>query len=174
MSTSAIQKDTVVKVHYRGTLSKNGAVFDHSEGREPLEFMVGHQQMIPGFEAALIGKSAGEKVKFNLPPEEAYGERDPKGVHVLPLDQAPEGLEVGDQVSLQAPNGQIIPLRVIEKDSENITLDMNHMLAGEELTFEVEVLEVREASAEEIAQGLSMSQLAAQESDCCSSGTCSG
>ena len=78
MSSLAITENTVASVHYRGTLTRNGEEFDNSEGREPLTFLVGHRQMIPGFEAALIGKVAGDKLKVDLAPEDAYGERDSK------------------------------------------------------------------------------------------------
>ena len=153
MSNIIIVENTVTSVHYRGTLTRNGDEFDNSEGRDPLTFLVGHRQMIPGFEAALIGKVAGDKVKFELTPEQAYGEKDPEAIQVVPLSQLPEGLKAGDKLAAQAPNGQVIPLSVTEVNEDTATLDMNHELAGESLTFEVEVIEVREATTEEIAHG---------------------
>ena len=153
MSSLAIAKNTVASVHYRGTLTRNGEEFDNSEGREPLTFLVGHRQMIPGFEAALIGKVAGDKLKVDLAPEDAYGERDSEAVQEVPLAQLPDGIKVGDRLAAQAPNGQVIPLSVTAVNEETATLDMNHELAGETLTFEIEVIEVREASAEEVTHG---------------------
>lgn len=173
MSNIAIQENTVATVHYRGTLTKTGDEFDNSAGGDPLEFLVGFQQMIPGFEAALMGKSAGEKVVFNLSPDQAYGAHNPEGVQEVPLDQLPEGVEVGVTLTLQAPSGQVFQLRVVEMTEESATLDMNHSLAGEELTFEVEVIGVREANAEELSRGMTMDQISESESDCCKTGSCS-
>ena len=173
MSNITIQEKTVATVHYRGTLTKNGDEFDNSAGGDPLEFLVGFQQMIPGFEAALMGKSAGEKVVFNLSPDQAYGAHNPEGVQEIPLDQLPEGVEVGVTLTLQAPTGQVFQLRVVEMTEESATLDMNHRLAGEELTFEVEVIGVREANAEELSRGMTMDQISESESDCCKTGSCS-
>ena len=153
MSTIAIAENTVASVHYRGTLTKNGEEFDNSEGREPLTFLVGHRQMIPGFEAALMGKVAGDKVNVNLSPEDAYGERDDSAVQIVPLTQLPDGIKVGDRLAAQTPDGHMIPLSVTEVNDESATLDMNHELAGEALTFDIEVIEVRQASEEEIAHG---------------------
>ena len=173
MNAIVNKENTVVSVHYRGTLTKNGEEFDNSAGREPLTFLTGFRQMIPGFEAELIGKSAGDKCTFTLSPDQAYGKRDPNAVQVVPLDQLPDGVEVGDQLALQTPDGQVIPLLVSEKNEDSATLDMNHELAGESLTFEVEIIKVREASEEELSQGMTQDQMSSPESDCCSSGTCS-
>lgn len=173
MSEVLIKENTVVSVHYRGTLTSNGEEFDSSENRDPLTFLVGFQQMIPGFEAALIGKTAGEKVEFNLTPDQAYGEHDPQAVQMVPLAQLPNGVKIGDQLALQTPEGQVIPLRITAMTQDTATLDMNHKLAGEGLTFAVEVLSVREASSEELEKGMTSDQMAESESDCCKSGTCS-
>ena len=109
--------------------------------------------MIPGFEAALMGKQAGDEVKFDLTSEEAYGERDPDAVQDVPLSQLPEGISAGDQLAAQTPDGHMIPLIVVAVNEESATLDMNHALAGEALSFEVNVVEVREATQEETAHG---------------------
>jgi FKBP-type peptidyl-prolyl cis-trans isomerase SlyD len=148
-----IEKNTVASVHYRGTLTRNGEEFDNSAGGDPLSFLVGHGQMIPGFEAALIGKSAGDEVKFDLTADEAYGERDPDAVQEVPLSQLPEGISAGDQLAAQTPSGHVIPLVVAEVGDESAMLDMNHELAGEALTFEVSVIEVRAATEEELSHG---------------------
>lgn len=148
-----IQENTVATVHYRGTLTRNGEEFDSSAEGDPLVFLVGHGQMIPGFEAALLSKSAGDEVKFDLTPDEAYGERDPEAVQEVPLDQLPEGISVGDELAAQTPSGHVIPLTVSAVGEETATLDMNHELAGEALTFEVTVVEVRAATEEELAHG---------------------
>lgn len=153
MSAVTIQENTVASVHYRGTLTQGGEEFDNSEGRDPLVFLVGHGQMIPGFEAALMGKSAGDQVKFDLNPEDAYGEHNPEGIQEVPLSQLPDGLEVGAQLAAETPDGHIIPLTVTAIGEESATLDMNHELAGKHLTFEVTVVEVRPATEEEMAHG---------------------
>lgn len=144
-----IDENKVVRVHYTGTLPDSGDVFDSSEGREPLAFLVGHKQMIPGFERELMGAVAGEKVEFTLSPEDAYGERNPDAVQQVPLDMfggiAPE---IG--MTLMSDLG---PFIVSQIDGDVITADFNHALAGKSLTFNVEVLEVRDATPEEIAHG---------------------
>ena len=171
MSEVVIKDNSVVSVHYRGTLTKNGDEFDNSKGRGPLTFMMGSKQMIPGFEAALMGKNSGDKFTFNLSPEQAYGERNPKAVQSVPLSQVPEGIEVGDRLTLQTPEGQVIPLLVSDKDEESVTLDMNHELAGEHLTFDVEIIDVRDANDEEVSRGI-MGQISMPENDCCQIGSC--
>lgn len=144
-----IDENKVVRVHYTGTLPDSGDVFDSSEGKEPLAFLVGHKQMIPGFERELMGAVAGEKVEFTLSPEDAYGERNPDAVQQVPLDMfggiAPE---IG--MTLMSDLG---PFIVSQIDGDVITADFNHALAGKSLTFNVEVLEVRDATPEEIAHG---------------------
>ena len=173
MDTLVVKNHTIASVHYRGTFTSTGEVFDHSEGRDPLEFIVGFQQMIPGFEAAIMGKSVGETLSFDLSPEQAYGAHDPQAIKTIPLSQLPDGIEVGQTLALQTPEGRVIPLRVTEKTEESATLDMNHELAGKSLTFEVEIVALREAEAEEISQGMTSAQLSDMENDCCRTGTCS-
>lgn len=150
---STIEKNTVATVHYRGTLTGTDSEFDSSIGSDPLSFLVGHGQMIPGFEAALMGKSAGDKVTFDIPCAEAYGEYDEEGHQVIPASQMPEGVKVGDRLAAQTESGHVVPVRVLEMSDEGVTLDFNHELAGQDLTFEVEVVEVREATEEEVSHG---------------------
>lgn len=146
---SKIENNTVARVHYTGTLPDTGEVFDSSEGREPLTFLVGHRQMIPGFERELMGKELGEKVEFTLSPEDAYGEHNPDAVQKVPLDMFGNiKPEVG--TTLMSDMG---PFRVTEVGDELITVDFNHALAGKSLTFNVEVVEVRDATEEEISHG---------------------
>ena len=173
MSEIKIKENTVVSVHYRGTLTKNGEEFDNSGDREPLTFIVGFQQMIPGFEAALMGKIMGEKVEFDLTPDQAYGDHDPEMVKHVPIAQLPKGVKVGQQLALQGPGGQEIPLRITAVTDETATLDMNPKLAGEKLTFAVDIISVREATVEETTAGMTIDQIVATQSDCCKSGTCS-
>ncbi len=146
---SKIENNKVARVHYTGTLPENGEVFDSSEGREPLTFLVGHKNMIPGFERELMGASAGDKVEFTLSPEDAYGNHNPDAVQQVPKDMFGDiNPEIG--MTLMSDMG---PFRVTEIADEVVTVDFNHALAGKSLTFNVEVVEVRDASSEEIAHG---------------------
>ncbi|MGB1587263.1 MAG: FKBP-type peptidyl-prolyl cis-trans isomerase [Poseidonia sp.] len=154
-----VAENTVASVHYTGTLPDSGEVFDSSEGRDPLTFLVGHRQMIPGFEANLMGAAVGERREFTLTAEEAYGERDDEAVLQIPRDNFAQleqedgaALEIGMQLVAQMPHGPA-PFTITELTEETVTADFNHALAGESLTFSVEVVELREASEEEIAHG---------------------
>lgn len=132
-----------VKVHYTGTL-ENGEVFDTSQEREPLEFQLGQGQLIPGFEKAVIGMSAGDSTTVDIPSDEAYGEVREDLVINVPKDQLPDDVEpkVGMQLQVNQQNGQPIPVRITEIKEDELVLDANHPLAGKNLTFEIELLEV--------------------------------
>ena len=146
---SEIAENKVASVHYTGTLPDSGEVFDSSEGREPLTFLVGHKNMIPGFERELMGAKVGDKVEFTLSADEAYGEHNPAAIQKVPLDMFGDITpEVG--MTLMSDMG---PFRVTKVDEKEITVDFNHALAGQSLTFNVEIVEVRDATEEEIAHG---------------------
>ncbi|MDZ7719091.1 MAG: peptidylprolyl isomerase [Balneolaceae bacterium] len=132
-----------VKVHYTGTL-ENGEVFDTSQEREPLEFQLGEGQLIPGFEKAVIGMSEGDSTKVDIPSDEAYGEVREDLVINVPKDQLPDDVEpeIGMQLQVNQQNGQPIPVRITEVKDEELVLDANHPLAGKNLTFEIDLLEV--------------------------------
>ena len=132
------------RVHYRGTFN-DGSQFDSSYDRgEPLEFVCAAGMMIRGFDAAVVNMEPGETVKIHLMPEEAYGMPDPNQILTVPISQLPgsESLPVGQQVYLQGSNGQPFPVKVTAKDDQSITLDANHEMAGKELNFEIELVEV--------------------------------
>ena len=139
-----IQEGSNVKLHYTGTLN-DGTVFDSSEGKDPLEFTVGEGQVIPGFEKELMGMKAGDKKTLNILTEDAYGERDEQRVGDYPKENIPEGMEieVGSKVFLQAPEGGIAFATILKIEEEIVVLDLNHPLAGKDLTFEIEILEVQ-------------------------------
>jgi len=140
----------VYSFHYTLTNS-TGQVLDSSEGREPLVFMAGAGQIIPGLEAELVALGVGDKKKVEVRAVDAYGERDPQKLIEVPLDKLPkEKVEIGDQ--FQA-GGQHAPLTVTEVTETHATLDANHPLAGMDLSFDVEVTGVREATLEELAHG---------------------
>ena len=135
-----------VRVHYRGTFN-DGTEFDSSYERgEPLELVCGAGMMIPGFDAAVAEMEAGEIVQVHLMPEEAYGEADPAAVVTLELKELPgaETLAVGQRILLQDVYGQPIPVKVAAKDAETITFDANPEMAGKELNFTIELVEVLE------------------------------
>ncbi len=145
-----VENGLFVSVAYTGTLD-NGEVFDTSEGRHPLEFQIGSGQLIKGFEDAVIGLSLNDKKEFTLQPDEAYGQRDDERVHDFPRTELPTGVDpkVGDTVSFSTPEGQQIPARLIKMDDVNLTFDLNHPLAGESLTFAVEVVGISETPTQE-------------------------
>ena len=157
MSENTLKENSVASVHYTGTLPDSGEVFDSSEGRDPLTLLVGHRQMIPGFEEEMMGASVGERREFTLTPERAYGDRDDQAVlqipreNFAPLEQEAK-LEVGMQLVAQMPHGPS-PFTIVEFTEELVTGDFNHALAGKSLTFSVEVVELRDASEEELAHG---------------------
>ena len=133
------------RVHYRGTFN-DGAQFDSSYDRgEPLEFVCGAGMMIKGFDAAVADMEVGQIVDVHLMPEEAYGMPDPKMVMTFEIAQLPgsEDLAVGQQVYLSDSTGQPFPVKVAAKDDRTITLDANHEMAGKELNFRIELVEVK-------------------------------
>ena len=144
-----VEKDAVASVHYTGTLPESGEVFDTSEGRDPLTFLVGHQQMIPGFEEELMGAEKGERRTFTLEPERAYGEKIAEAVQQIPAEMFGD-ITPEPGMTLMSDVG---PFNVVSVDGDTVTVDFNHKLAGETLQFSVEVVDVRAATEEEIAHG---------------------
>lgn len=133
-----------VKAHYRGTLD-DGTQFDSSYDRgEPIAFTCGAGQMIAGFDAAVMDMQVGEKKSVHIPAAQAYGERRDDLLMNFPAEQVPnmEQIKVGDKLFLQAPNGMPIPVTVVDVDASGVVLDANHELAGQDLNFDVELVEV--------------------------------
>ena len=139
-----------VCVDYKGTL-QNGDVFDTSHGRQSLEIKVGEGQLITGFENELMGMSLNEKKTFTLEPEAAYGQRNENLTQNFPRADIPPELNprVGMTVGMHNPDGQQIPAQIVHLDDEKVTLDMNHPLAGESLTFEIEVVGISESATQQ-------------------------
>lgn len=138
-------KGDTVKVHYTGTLS-SGEEFDSSRDRAPLEFELGAGMVIPGFDAAVDGLQPGESVKVTIPAEQAYGERQDELIQTVPLDFFGEQLpQEGWMLQLQSEDGNVIPAIVVSVDDDSATLDINHPLAGQDLTFDIELVEIAEA-----------------------------
>lgn len=133
------------KTHYRGTLN-DGTVFDSSYDRgEPLEFICGMGMMIRGYDAAVANMEVGQSIDVHLTPDEAYGYSDPRAVFTVEISQMPgcENLTVGENVVLYTAAGQPVPVKVTARDDSTITFDANHELAGQELNFHIELVEVQ-------------------------------
>ena len=148
-----IEPNKVATVNYTGSYL-DGVVFDSSEGKEPLSFLVGKGQMISGFEQELMGAKIGEKREFTLTPDKAYGERDENAIQKMEKGQFPDdmNLEVGMIVGAQSDQGPI-QFSIVDIDGEMVTVDFNHQMAGMTLRFNVEVVNVRDATSEEILHG---------------------
>lgn len=132
-----------VKVHYTGKLD-DGTVFDTSVEREPLQFSIGEGLVIPGFEQAVVGMTPGESKRTNIPADEAYGPYRPELVMVVDKERIPTDvcIEVGQMLQISQSNGQAIPVVVTEVSDSQITLDANHPLAGQELIFDIQLIQI--------------------------------
>jgi len=140
----ASQKDDIVKVHYTGKLD-NGQVFDTSSNREPLEFKIGEGKLIPGFENGVIGMNLNDSKTVKIPFAEAYGEKKPELMIEVDRKQLPEELkpEVGMELVSKSQEGQEQIVKIAEVKDETVVVDANHPLAGENLTFEIELVEIK-------------------------------
>lgn len=136
-----VTKGQCVRVNYRGTLD-DGTEFDSSYGREPLQFTVGEGSVIAGFDQAIEGMDVGERKTVTIPAEEAYGEHHDEAVQDVPRSMFAEEPGEGDVVSLVAPDGTEVMASVVGMDDDNVTLDFNHPLAGQPLTFELELVSI--------------------------------
>ena len=138
-----VKHGDVVKVHYTGKLT-NGEQFDSSAGKEPLEFTVGAGQMIQGFDAAMPGMNVGDKKTINIAPEHGYGEKSEDAIIEFPKENIPADmkLESGMPLTLSNQQGQPVPVIVVEVKDDVIVLDANHFLAGQELVFDIELVEI--------------------------------
>lgn len=148
-----ITKEKVVAIHY--TLKNNtGEVIDSSEGKDPLYYLHGFGNLIPGMEEGLEGKSQGDKLELKISPEKGYGQRDDRAVQQVPKSAfGGADVQVGMQFQASGEEGHPIVVSVTAVDGDSVTVDANHPLAGVELNFKVEVMDVRDASSEELAHG---------------------
>lgn len=140
---SKVKDGDTVKVHYTGKLD-NGTVFDSSAEREPLQFTMGKGQLIAGFEGGVMGMTVGEAKTITIPADEAYGPKKEELVINMGKDKMPDHIspEVGLQLQFKQPNGMTIDMVITEVNDDDIILDANHPLAGQDLTFEIEVVEI--------------------------------
>jgi FKBP-type peptidyl-prolyl cis-trans isomerase SlyD len=147
-----VENNKVVTVHYTGTFPESEEVFDSSKDKDPMAFLVGHKNMIEGFERELIGAEIDETREFTLPPEDAYGNRNEEAIQEMPRDQFPEELEVGMMFQAQSENGPM-QFTIVEVLENVVKIDFNHPMAGKILKFSVTIIEIRDASEEELSHG---------------------
>ncbi len=149
-----IAKDTVVSIEYRLTLG-DGEVIEETDQENPLVYLHGHQEIVPGLEKALEGKKAGESLKAQVSPEEGYGDYDPDDVEEVPRSEFPADLELeaGGIVTATDEDGDDVEFLIKEIKGDTVVVDFNHPLAGKTLHFDVKVREVRAASKEELEHG---------------------
>ncbi|GAB4092349.1 FKBP-type peptidyl-prolyl cis-trans isomerase [Flaviaesturariibacter terrae] len=142
-----VQNGDKVRVHYHGKL-RSGETFDSSEGREPLEFTVGSGQVIRGFDEGVKGMSAGEKRTIEIPVDDAYGQKSQEMIIEFPTNQFPPDMkpEVGMQLMMNNGQGQQFPVTIVEVREDSVVLDANHPLAGQDLIFDLELVEIIPAS----------------------------
>jgi peptidylprolyl isomerase len=138
-----VQKGNKIKVQYTGKL-KDGTIFDKSKADEPLEFSVGSGKIIPGFDKAVEGMKLNEEKKVILKPEEAYGKRDKTLIKQFPKSSVPEELkpEKGMVLKLQDKTGRSVPATIIDMTEDNLVIDLNHPLAGRDLTFDIKIVDI--------------------------------
>ena len=152
---STVAADKVVSFHYTLT-DDDGEVIDSSEGDMPMMYLHGADNIVPGLEAALLGKKVGDKLDVQVEPKDGYGERDDRAVHQVNRSQFPKDMPIqpGMQIGAQDPDSdEAVPAWITEVKGDKITIDFNHPLAGVRLNFAVEITAIRDASAEELAHG---------------------
>lgn len=139
----AVKNGDTVKVHYHGRLT-DGTTFDSSEGRQPLEFKVGEGMVIKGFDNGVLDMKPGDKKTVHIPVTEAYGPKNEELIMDFPKANIPEDLkpEIGMELQMSNPQGNVFPVKVVAVKDEFITLDANHALAGEDLVFDIELVEI--------------------------------
>ena len=138
-----IKQGDRVRIHYTGTLL-DGTVFDSSDGRDPLEFVVGSGQIIPGLDSAMPGLAVGDKKRVEIACVDAYGPINPAMRQEIPREGIPDDipLDPGTQLQMQTPDGQALPVTIVDANDATVTLDANHPLAGQDLIFEIEVASI--------------------------------
>lgn len=148
-----IADNAVVTLHYKLHLG-DGVTIDQSDPNDPLVYLHGNGDIVPGLEAALVGLSKGARKDVVVGPDEGYGERDPDGVEVLPMSEfEDQPVEAGDEFWAEDEDGDEISVTIVKVEGDQVTVDYNHPLAGKTLHFSVDVLDVREATAEELEHG---------------------
>lgn len=151
--TETIQNGSEVLMHFTITL-EDGTVADTTEGEDPLRFVMGDQTLIEGLELALYGLKVGDRQSLRIDPENAYGYPDPGNVHVMSREEFPPDMELAEGVivAFATPDGEEYPGTVNEVGDKQVTVDFNHPLAGHEITFDVEILEIRSGGTSPVIQ----------------------
>ena len=139
----SVKKGDKVKVDYTGTL-EDGNVFDTSEGKQPLEFTAGEGKVIKGFDNAVIGMEKGEEKEITIEPKDAYGDINPQLTQKIPRDKLPEGKDPkpGMMLMMTTPDGKQFPARLVEVTDKEVTIDLNHPLAGKTLNFKIKLVDI--------------------------------
>lgn len=158
-----IEKDTVILMSYSIT-NRDGRIVEARTPNNPVEVLVGHGQILKALEEKIIGETEGFKGDFNFKAEEAHGKYRKELVVKMEKSKFPEGVELkkGMKFESQGPNGEVMPLHILAINKDSVIVDGNHPLAGEDLSFDINVLEVRKAAKEEIAQGRVLSNMEAE------------
>lgn len=151
MAEAIIREDVVVSLQYTLRDAK-GVVLDQSDASEPLLYLHGHENIVPGLEDALTGKKVGDKVKAVVSPEDGYGEKSGE-VERVPRDAMPEDIEVGMDLLAEDEEGEVMPFWIVAIEGDEVLVTPDHPLAGVELHFDVEILAVRAATGEELKHG---------------------
>ncbi len=140
---ASVKDGSTVKVHYTGKL-EDGTVFDSSLEREPLEFKIGTGSIIPGFEKGIMGLETGTKKTLTITPEDGYGDPSQDLIAVVKRAEFPKDItpDLGQQLQMQRPDGQIVNMVIAKIEGDDVTLDANHPLAGKTLIFDIELVEV--------------------------------
>ncbi len=154
MSADAVAADTVVSIHYKLSLGGEDMV-DSSEGCDPLQYLHGHGSIVPGLESLMAGRKVGDQFSAKVTPEDGYGPHDPERIVQAPRAAFPSDVELapGMQFQTEDEEGDPMMVRVTAVGEEEITIDMNHPLAGKTLSFEIEVAALRAATSEELEHG---------------------
>jgi FKBP-type peptidyl-prolyl cis-trans isomerase SlyD len=149
----AVADDVVVSIDYK--LTVDGEVVDSTEGDAPLNFLQGHQNIIPGLERELAGMKIGDSKKVVVPPAEAYGEVDPDNIIDVPRSEFPSEIpmEAGTELEVKNADGEILSAVINDVSGDTVKLDFNHPLAGKQLSFDVTIVDLRAATDEELAHG---------------------
>ncbi len=148
-----VQENMVVTIAYQ--MSIDGNVVEDAPADDPLPYLHGQENIVAGLENALVGKQVGDSVSTTLEPEDAYGTHDPEGIRQAERADfdLPEGITVGMEVEIEDAEGQLFVATIQDMDDETLTLDFNHPLAGKTITFDVDILDIREATEEELEIG---------------------
>lgn len=150
--SSGIEKDQVVTFHYI-LKDKDGTILDQSVDGSPLHYLHGHHNIVPGLESQMASKKVGDKLLVHVTPESGYGDYDPDKRFLLDRSQLPDDLEPGLALELHDEDGETLLAVIVAVEKQHVEVDANHPMAGKDLHFDVEILSIRPASAEEIQHG---------------------